>query len=184
MDQEDRPKESSVEYLTLTLPRDLGQLQIKFRPDLSSESVDYLKQLVDVGSCECCQFYRAEKPGILQGIVKSSQVPQVSKRGRCPPGFDKIPNDCPAWDKQCACHGPTMTRGMVAWAGGGTGPDFFINTYKEPVQLWGTQHTVFGELSPSSLKTLEKIWEFPTKRGEGGMTFLEEPLTFTLTLDH
>lgn len=76
----------------------------KPRPDLSPESVAYLKQLVK-SSCERCQFYRAEKPGILQGALKSSKIPQFSKRGECPPGFENVHNECPAWDEQCACHG-------------------------------------------------------------------------------
>lgn len=34
-----------------------------------------------------------------------------------------------------------MTKGMVAWAAGDTGPDFFIDNYKRKADWWGTQHT-------------------------------------------
>jgi hypothetical protein len=34
-----------------------------------------------------------------------------------------------------------MTKGMVAWAAGESGPDFFMNNYKAKADWWGTQHT-------------------------------------------
>lgn len=181
----------------------LGTLRIRLRPDLSPESVAYIRSMVvqpddnvvDGASpttfCERCQFYRAEKPGILQGIMKKASLSStnagpsvVEKRGDCPPGFADVVNDCPDWDRQCACHGPIMTRGMVAWAGGGTGPDFFIDNYREPAKFWGTQHTVFGEIlsqEESSFSLLDQIWEFPT-HVRNGMTFLENPISFQMVL--
>jgi hypothetical protein len=122
--------------------------------------------------CSPCNLYRAEDSGILQGILKNEQVPTVQQRGKCPKGSESVSNNCPDWDKQCGCHGPIMTKGMlrpgcdwprrqiwlmlcsfhssflsigmVGWAGGGTGPDFFIDDYEDPAKFWGTQHTVWG----------------------------------------
>lgn len=175
--------------LVLTLSDGLGRLLIRPRPDLSAESVKYVHQLAALDSiiCERCQFYRAEKPGILQGILESSSagvaVASV-RRGPCPPGAQDVPNHCPAWDKECACHGPLMTRGMVAWAGGKTGPDFFINAYERPVDIWGTQHTVWGELLSASWPVVDQIWTLPTKHEKSSaMTFLETPLSFTVSLE-
>ena len=170
--------------IVLTVSDDLGRLLIRPRADLSPESVQYMQQLAaDASQCDRCQFYRAEKPGILQGIASSQTVPVVTQRGPCPLGLEHVPNACPAWDADCACHGPVMTRGMVAWAGGKTGPDFFINAYPDPVELWGTQHTVFGQVLPVSWPVLDKIWTLPTKReANSAMTFLEKPLTFSLSL--
>lgn len=78
---------------------------------------------------------------LSNSILANANVPVRNIKGSCPAGFESVANDCPAHDPQCACHGPTMTHGMVGWAAGGTGPDFFINTYKKPAKWWGTQHT-------------------------------------------
>lgn len=173
------------EYLVLTLSDELGPLEIELLPELSPESIDYLRKIVEESnkpnsSCERCMFYRADKPGIFQGVMASKGVPPVSTPGACPRGFEFHPNDCPAHDPHCGCHGPVMTRGMVAWAGGKTGPDFFIDAYDNPVTLWGTQHTVWGELTPESLTKLGKIWALPTHRGPSGMTFLDKTIPFTM----
>ena len=58
-------------------------------------------------------------------------------KGDCPRGAKLDPKrKCFAHDPQCGCHGPIMTQGMVAWAGGGTGPDFFIYTGAGPNTWW------------------------------------------------
>jgi hypothetical protein len=61
---------------------------------------------------------------------KGVQINEV--KGSCPPGMEDVNNkSCPAWDTSCWCHGPVMTKGMVAWvAGQAGGPDFFIDNYK------------------------------------------------------
>lgn len=129
----------SKEILKLTLTN-VGVIQITLRPEFSEESIEYIHKILDEG-CLRCNFYRAEKRGILQGMIVNKKVPLPTNRGRCPPGFENITNDCPEWDKNCACHGPVMERGNVAWAAGDTGPDFFINDYEERALWWGTQHT-------------------------------------------
>lgn len=115
------------------LETDLGHLRIRLRPDLSPESVAYIQQVVHTNTCQACRFYRAEKPGIFQGIVKSETVSVPTVHGNCP----YPQNDT----KKEVCHGPIMTRGMVGWAGGLLGPDFFIDTYERPAEFWGTVHT-------------------------------------------
>ena len=119
---------------------------IDYRSDLSPESVDYIHRLVKHVSqpgqpCRNCRLYRAEKPGILQGILRHPNVAPSTTLGSCPSGFDTVKNDCPKWDANCQCHGPVMTKGMVAWAAGKSGPDFFIDNYPSPAKWWGTQHT-------------------------------------------
>ena len=61
-----------------------------------------------------------------------------------------------------------MTNGMVGWAGGGTGQDFFIETYKEPAKWWGQQHTVWGEIQDTkSREVIDAIFKLPThKKGK------------------
>lgn len=125
---------------TLVLKTEIGDIRIVLRPDLSKESIDYIHAILQQG-CRRCNLYRAEKPGILQGMITNKEVPLPTVRGSCPPGSENVRNECPEWDKQCACHGPVMAKGMVAWAAGETGPDFFIDAYKAPANWWGTQHT-------------------------------------------
>jgi len=188
------PKESNAEIIPkpkyLVLVTKEGNIKITLRPDLSQGSVEYIYKLV--GSyggngqrCMHCNFYRAEKPGILQGIMEhKGKVPVNSVRGSCPPGAEGVANDCPEWDKQCGCHGPVMTRGAVAWAAGDSGgPDFFINAYPNPADWWGTQHTNFGFIEDAaSMKVVDGIFELPTEE-TADMTFLKDILHFDLTLE-
>jgi hypothetical protein len=112
---------------TLVLTTALGQIKITMRTDLSEGSVDYINRLIASGTCNRCNFYRAEKPGILQGVMANKDVPTNQIRGNCPSGVESVKNDCPPWDAQCGCHGPVMTKGAVAWAAGQAGgPDFFL----------------------------------------------------------
>jgi hypothetical protein len=177
------PAATTVEYLVLSLAT-LGEIRIRLRPDLSPASRDYLHaMLATTQPCTRCNFYRAEKPGILQGVLTNKRVPAATQRGACPQGHEDVVNHCPAWDTQCACHGPLMERGMVAWAGGNMGPDFFIDAYAQPVKEWGTQHTVFGQIEDAgSLTIVEQIFALPVHK-DGGMTYMDEVLPFTMTLE-
>ena len=173
-----QPTKSMTE--TLVLSTKVGDLRIDLRPDLSKESVEYIHSLMG-GQCQRCNFYRAEKTGILQGIMAHPNVSIVTVKGSCPAGSESVKNDCPKWDVQCACHGPVMTRGMVGWAAGETGPDFFINSYKRPANWWGTQHTVWGEIKDEeSFQVLDQIYALPTHKQ--GLTLLNEPLHFEMNI--
>ena len=82
-----------------------GDIHIVLRPDLSSESVAYIREMAKLPSCPNCNFYRADER-ILQGIIKSDNVKKIEKKGICPTEFrqEKQP-DCPQWDPNCGCHG-------------------------------------------------------------------------------
>jgi hypothetical protein len=174
---------------TLVLTTALGEVKIIMRPDLSEESVDYIHRLIRSGPCHRCNFYRADKPGILQGIMANinpdtgTGIAENGIKGTCPPGFENVKNDCPARDKQCGCHGPVMTKGAVAWAAGGAGgPDFFIDNYKKPAKFWGTQHTNFGFITDEeSFQVITKILNQPTKFA-GGMAHMLRPIPFEMSL--
>lgn len=124
----------------LILSTSMGDIVIALQPELSPESVAYIHDVVQNG-CDRCTFYRVEKPGIFQGMIKSKSIEPTNVKGKCPPEDRSKIQECPEHDKNCACHGPLMTKGMVGWAGGGTGPDFFIDTYHNPATHWGNQHT-------------------------------------------
>jgi cyclophilin family peptidyl-prolyl cis-trans isomerase len=74
-----------------------------------------------------------------------------------------------------------MERGMVGWAAGGTGPDFFVDAYRRKAEWWGTQHTVFGKIEDDeSFRVIDTIWTLPTRKE--GLTYLLEDLHFTLEI--
>jgi len=186
---------ATTDYITLKTPH--GNIRITLRPDLSPESVDYVRRLVASRSCDAdsCRLYRAERPGILQGILKSGDadgdsgaavqppVPTNTVLGACPAEYRDAEQDCPPHDPNCGCHGPVMTKGHVGWAAGTAGgPDFFINTYEHPAAHWGNQHTVWGFVEDDdgdgSLATIQKYWELPV-RNNGGMHLLVDEVPFT-----
>jgi len=167
----------------LVLSTKLGDLKFVLRPDLSAGSVDYIHRLVESGACNRCNLYRAEKPGILQGVLANKDIPTNDVLGGCPAGLDDVKNDCPAWDKHCGCHGPIMTQGAVGWAAGTAGgPDFFIDNYKRPAKFWGTQHTNWAFIEDDeSFRIINEIWTLPTTP-QGGLTRLKAPIHFDLSI--
>lgn len=164
---------------TLILTTKLGDIKIKLREDLSKISADYIRQIVAAGDCPRCQFYRAEAGGILQGIIKNPSLPVEDnnmvvhvEKGDCPADLKDS-----KWKDDC--HGPIMEHGMVGWAAGKTGPDFFIDWYKKPAKFWGAQHTVWGEVVlDESSNVIDEIWKLPATKNQ--LTYLVEPLKFTM----
>mmetsp|Transcript_12255 Transcript_12255/g.16035 ORF Transcript_12255/g.16035 Transcript_12255/m.16035 type:complete len:305 (-) Transcript_12255:11-925(-) len=166
----------------LILSTDLGPIRITLKPEYSKETAEYIRDVVSTGKCDRCAFYRAESQGILQGIIKSNILSVPTERGSCPKGLEDVPNNCPAWDTQCGCHGPILERGYVAWAAGKTGPDFFIDDYRKPAKFWGTQHTAWGQIEDDqSLNVIQKIWTLPAKKNNG-LTYLENNVKFTMSI--
>lgn len=167
---------------TLVLTTDVGKIRIVLRPDLSKESVEYIHKMAAGKKCNRCQFYRSEKPSILQGVMAVHNIEVTTVKGSCPKGYENVKNDCPAWDKECACHGPVMEHGMVGWAAGKTGPDFFINASKRKATWWGTQHTVWGRIEDAaSFKVLDHIWTLPVEK-QGSLSMLKQTIHFTMEI--
>lgn len=159
----------------LFLSTNVGAIKIKLREDLSQSSIRYIRQLIAAGDCPRCTFYRAETQGILQGIMKNPDLKEVVVKGDCPP-------DLQGTKFAKNCHGPIMTHGTVGWAGGGVGPDFFIDWYKKPAKFWGAQHTVWGDvLLEESNHVMDEIWKLPTNKNNG-LLYLVEPLKFKMSL--
>lgn len=174
------PKAQKEETLLLNTKH--GIIRIMMRPDLSPESVEYIHELVNSEKCQECNFSRAEKNFLLQGIMKNTEAKVQVTKGVCPPGYDEKTDDCPPEQFACGCHGPTMTRGLVGWAAGKTGPDFFIDTNKDPVTDWGQTHTVFGEVKDEeSFAVIDKIYTLPSTHK--GLTFLHDKIDFTLSME-
>ena len=76
---------------------------------------------------------------------------------------------------------PIIRRGMVAWAGGGGGPDFFVALAQHPE--WGNGHTVWAEVVPSDMAVIDKIMRRPLRVSNWGSinaTELVSPLPYRL----
>jgi hypothetical protein len=140
-----------------------GPLRIRLHPDWSAGSVAYARRVARHGLCTAkCVFYRAEPGFLLQGalhaVIKANN--ETRTRGR----------------------GVAMERGDVAWAGGFSGPDFFITHVRVPG--FGASHTVWGSLEPESLAVLDRLIKLPASSGPGGgMRMLGEPVVFDAVSD-
>jgi len=148
----------------------IGDLTIALRPDLSADSASFMR----AAAAALCpgQLYRSES-FLMQGrIACDGAVPTVVNKGPCPADTKvDATRHCPSHDPQCGCHGPIMTRGMVGWAGGSSGPDFFVYTGHDPATHWSHDHTIIGEVAEEeSWTTLDMLHRLPAK--PGGMTML------------
>ena len=141
-----------------------GDIVIELRPNQALESVQYINTLLNSPEpCGNCRFYRAEQKGILQGILKKPGIQPNTVLGTCPEKFKDVPK----------CHGPLMTRGMVGWAAGEGGPDFFIDNYRRPADWWSNDHTVWGEIvDEESLHVVDSFFDLPAHKD--GLTFLDK----------
>jgi len=157
--------------------------RVRLRPDLSQCSSEFLREAAS--SLAACtnrsNLYRAEAGFLLQGRLDCPHATAKVAKGPCPPGSKMDPRrKCFAHDPNCGCHGPVMTRGMVGWAGGGVGPDFFVYVGQAPARHWQHDHTVFGEVEDAaSWNALETILSRPAQQ-KGGMKMLETPLDFSI----
>ena len=76
---------------------------------------------------------------------------------------------------------PVIQRGMLAWAAGQGGPDFFIALAQHPE--WGNGHTVFAEVLPEDMAIVDAIMRRPLRVANWGSinaTELVTPLPFKL----
>lgn len=172
----------------------VAAVRLKLLPEYSQPSVDFLR----FAATEQCdgELYRSENNFLVQGRIACrgvrggrNSVPKVVK-GDCPAGVTPTKRQCPSHDPQCGCHGPIMSKGMVGWAGGSAGPDFFIYTAHMtgcavgscPATHWAHDHTVFATVADEqSWKTVETLFSLPVKRG--GMTFFANKVGLTVKLD-
>ena len=69
---------------------------------------------------------------------------------------------------------------MVAWAGGASGPAFFVALADHPE--WGRGHTVFADVVSDDMGIVERIVREPTKTAPGKIpiTNLLQPVKITL----
>jgi len=84
---------------------------------------------------------------------------------------------------------PRPLQGMVGWAGGSAGPDFFIytaamDTARCPVggcaaTHWSRDHTVFAMVADDATwATINELYSLPVR--PGGMTFFREKIAMVV----
>mmetsp|Transcript_24426 Transcript_24426/g.48648 ORF Transcript_24426/g.48648 Transcript_24426/m.48648 type:complete len:266 (-) Transcript_24426:426-1223(-) len=180
--KKDKPQEAISKEKNLIVKTHHGNFKIVLRPDLSPESVQYVVEAASF-PCNRCNFYRAESGLLLQGVMAVEAVKKNTVLGKCPDRDHFVSGECPKHDPDCGCHGPIMTRGMVAWAAGRAGPDFFVNTHLEPVGWWEHQHTVWGEIrDDASFAVLDRILALPTHGTQ--LKYLDEKISFRFELEN
>jgi cyclophilin family peptidyl-prolyl cis-trans isomerase len=70
---------------------------------------------------------------------------------------------------------PVIRRGMLAWAAGGGGPDFFIALAQHPE--WGNGHTVFAEVFPEDMNVIDTLMRRPLRVSNWGSINATELIT-------
>eukprot|EP00558_Chaetoceros_sp_UNC1202_P009426 CAMPEP_0197245254 /NCGR_PEP_ID=MMETSP1429-20130617/10096_1 /TAXON_ID=49237 /ORGANISM="Chaetoceros sp., Strain UNC1202" /LENGTH=226 /DNA_ID=CAMNT_0042705715 /DNA_START=195 /DNA_END=875 /DNA_ORIENTATION=+ len=164
---DDTSGDSLPSYLTLITLH--GDIVIELKPSWALDSVKYIQKLLQSQEqCQNCRLYRAEQHGILQGVLRKPDVQPNEVLGDCPENTKLFKPNNP-------CHGPMMTRGMVGWAAGKGGPDFFIHNYDRAADWWGHEHTVWGQVIDESLEVVSKILDLPAHK-QSGMMFLDESI--------
>jgi hypothetical protein len=110
------------------------------------------------------RFYRAEPVPPHWG---SLDWPDTWAGGRWGPPYSLLQGHLrPSTSRvkpAAADHGPgarpVIRRGMVAWAGGQGGPDFFVALAQHPE--WGNGHTVFAEVFPEDMAVIDAVMRRP-----------------------
>ena len=166
-------------HLALVTP--FGRVRLRLRPR-SARAVAWVLDVLDKHpECSGCTFYRAEKVPAHWG---SPDWPDNYEGGRWGPPYALLqgglsargaPNpSAPREDN------PVVRRGMVAWAGGASGPAFFVALADHPE--WGRGHTVFADVVGADMAIVEAIVAQPTKTNPGKIpiTNLVTPVAFTL----
>ena len=146
---------------------------------ISSEAAPGADELHPVR--EGTRFYRAEPVPSHWG---SLAWPDTWQGGRWGPPYSllqgslvpkgvRVPPSSAAGDQGQGAR-PVIRRGMVAWAGGGGGPDFFIALANHPE--WGNGHAVWGQVLPEDMALVDGGTSWNEQPGAAGWSVMTRPL--------
>lgn len=152
-----------------------GIIRIELLPNLSCSSVAYWRE----AASKTCKgdFYRTEDY-MLQGKLSCMNNSVMVSKGDCPVhAKPELVNQKCLSENFCGCHGPVGTHGSFAWAGAGSGPDFFVQTRLSPGgDYW---HTSFGQiLDEASWTTISGLQRLLDKLGPEQKGFNYGPESF------
>ena len=158
-------------FKSISAQRGLGGIiRIRLLPNLSPESVRYIKRVVALYTTDGNRFHRgcssneplagANGPLCLYRMEGVPPPGTVDGDGNPGPPYALIQGrlahagarGVPASAVRSAKK-PKLQAGDVAWAGGGTGPDFFISLAPHPE--WGNGHVVWGRVE--NMASLDRL---------------------------
>lgn len=165
-----------------------GDIRIRLREEACPRAAKFVLEVLRVApSCSGCKFYRAEPVPRLWG---SLDAPDSWNGGRWGPPYAlmqgslmpskadeegmKLPAR-PDADEGKLAH-PIIRRGMIAWAGGKGGSDFFIALATHPE--WGHGHVVWAEVVAEDMDVVDKVMQLPKKNESWGS------IVATVFVDH
>ena len=166
-------------HLALVTP--FGRVRLRLRPRSARATAWVLELLATHAECNGCTFYRAEKVPAHWG---SPDWPDSYEGGRWGPPYALLQGGLSARGAPTPSapreDSPVVRRGMVAWAGGASGPAFFVALADHPE--WGRGHTVFADVVGADMAIVEAIVAQPTRTNPGKIpiTNLVTPVAFTL----
>lgn len=142
-----------------------GNISITLRPELAPSSVRELQRMANSllkGHCLECHFYRSEANFLVQGVITSPGFYVATPRQPNPP------------------QQSVMERGLVCWAGGFGGPDFFINLVDNAG--FGDSHLCWGKIT--DMAVVDRLAALPLmpKFKPNDMTFILQPVKFNMSL--
>lgn len=179
-----QPEDQPVHDLVLVVGSH-GKVRVKLRRETSPLAVQFIHSLLAQSpQCTGCSFYRAEAVPATWGSV---ELPDSHNPGRWGPPYALLQGglraDGVAMPAESTARedAPVIQRGMVAWAGGGSGPDFFVALAEHPE--WGRGHTVWGDVVEADMVVLERLLALPTKVRPGNppVTNLVTPVPLSVT---
>ncbi|KXZ54393.1 hypothetical protein GPECTOR_5g5 [Gonium pectorale] len=152
---------------TLTMHFKLGDIVVRLLPELAPRSVVELRRLAALvagegGGCGGCRVYRVETAFLVQGVIGHPGAYVATPRHPNPP------------------QKRVMERGLVCWAGGAGGPDWFVNLIDQAG--FGDDHLCWGKVDDMALFDAIVARPIKPKAKPNEMTFLAEELRFNITL--
>lgn len=146
-----------------------GEFRVRLFSDGAPLAAAFVREVARVApGCNGCRFYRAEPVPPNWGSLDS---PDSWDGGRWGPPYALLQGSfMPSSSDAAAAAGelpkappaeldrkarPLIRRGMIAWAGGGGGPDGFIALADHPE--WGHGHTVWGEVVSEDMGVIDKF---------------------------
>lgn len=169
------------------------RVRVRLFAEAAPRAAAFVRHLLRVApNCTGCRFYRAEPVPPHWGSLEAADSwsggrwgpPYALMQGSLMPTAADEPAaglpEKPEADMGAAAR-PVIRRGVLAWAGGGGGPDPFIALADHPE--WGHGHTVWGEVLAEDMAVVDTLMTRPIRVESWGTinaSVFVSPLPFSL----